>query len=195
MTSPQTAVTAFLGKQYFARGDLGDVVSRLKSLLDHDAEAQALVFSDADGKIIDVDFRSSFDDVSARLPSVPDAQAEKDAPRGRGRPRLGVSAREVTLLPRHWEWLAAQSGGASVALRKLVEVASRQNVEADRKRLSQEAAYRFMSAMAGDEAGFEEASRALFAGNQDDFLKAQSSWPQDIARYTQSLASAALAAS
>ncbi len=71
-------------------------------------------------------------------------------PRGRGRPKLGVVAREVTLLPRHWDWLNAQPGGASVALRKLVEQARRANGDADRARAAREAAYHFMSAMAGD---------------------------------------------
>jgi hypothetical protein len=99
-----------------------------------------------------------------------------------------VVAREVTLLPRHWKWLSQQPGGASVALRKLVEEARRASADKDAVRLSQEAAYRFMSAMAGNLEGFEEASRALFAGNEKDFGTRTESWPEDIRRYVQSLA-------
>ncbi len=64
---------------------------------------------------------------------------QADTRRSRGRPRLGIVAREVTLLPRHWDWLAEQPGGASVALRKLVEAATR-------------------ALFAGDAPGFERAS-------------------------------------
>src|SRR4029079_4156101 len=79
--------------------------------------------------------------------SSPDVETDETAaaePRGRGRPRLGVVAREGTLLPRHWEWLGTQPGGASVVLRKLVEEARRANGDADRTRAARDAAYRFM---------------------------------------------------
>ena len=61
------------------------------------------------------------------LPSHPPAKmpSQLPPPRGPGRPKLGVVAREITLLPRHWDWLAQQTGGASVAIRKLVEEARR----------------------------------------------------------------------
>ena len=84
-------------------------------------------------------------------------------------PKLGVVAREVTLLPRHWQWLGSQPGGASVAIRKLVEAARRANQEVDQRRQTQEAAYHFMSAMAGNLPNFEEASRALFANDRGRF--------------------------
>ena len=93
------------------------------------------------------------------------------APRGPGRPKLGVVAREITLLPRHWDWLAQQKGGASVAIRKLVDEARRVNEDGDRIRLAQEAAYRFMSAMAGNRPHYEEAIRALFAADSASFRK------------------------
>ena len=96
--------------------------------------------------------------------------------------------REVTLLPRHWEWLNAQPGGASVALRKLVEQARRGNQEADRTRRSREAAFRFMSAIAGNEPGFEEASRALFAGDGDAFTHQTEAWPMDVRNFARVLA-------
>ena len=101
-------------------------------------------------------------------------------PRGRGRPKLGVVAREVTLLPRHWDWLAAQPGGASVALRKLVDEARRASGDKDRSAQARDAAYHFMSAMAGNLPQFEEASRALFADDRRRFTGLIADWPADI---------------
>lgn len=109
-------------------------------------------------------------------------------PRPPGRPKLGVVGREVTLLPRHWEWLGRQPGGASVTLRKLVEQARKANYAKDRVRHAQEVAYRFMSAIAGNEPGFEEASRALFAGDCDRFEEHSRSWPPDVRAYAMKLA-------
>jgi hypothetical protein len=117
------------------------------------------------------------------------AAADPPAPvRGPGRPKLGVVAREVTLLPRHWEWLGRQPGGASVALRKLVEDARRANGGKDRIREAREAAYRFMSAMAGNEPGFEEATRALFAGARGAFEANVAGWPHDVKAHARRLA-------
>jgi hypothetical protein len=100
----------------------------------------------------------------------------------------------VTLLPRHWEWLSAQPGGASVALRKLVEEARRANLGRDRVRQAQDSAYRFMFAVAGDRPGFEEATRALFAGDPDRFEQCVDAWPDDIRAHAKQLASAAFGA-
>jgi len=99
-----------------------------------------------------------------------------------------VVGREVTLLPRHWEWLNAQPGSASVTLRKLIDQARRANGSADRVRRAQEAAFRFMSAIAGNERGFEEASRALFAGDRIRFGEQTASWPADVKEYAHTLA-------
>ena len=114
--------------------------------------------------------------------------AAVSAPRGPGRPKLGVVAREVTLLPRHWEWLARQPGGASVAIRKLVEAASRTGEDKDRIRQAQEAAYRFMSVTAGNRPHYEEAIRALFAGDASRFEQRIAEWPDDIRAHTSRLA-------
>jgi uncharacterized protein len=114
--------------------------------------------------------------------------AASSEPRGRGRPKLGVVAREVTLLPRHWEWLNAQPGGASVALRKLVDDARRTSGDRDRERAARDAAYHFMSAMAGNLAHFEEASRALFADDRRRFVEQIASWPTDIREHAVNLA-------
>src|SRR3954463_13738098 len=169
---------AFAGDRCIASGDLGAVARAAKATLDRHKDAQILVFDDDSGPI-DLDLRGSVEDVLARLPEMPEASAVEavaPAPRGPGRPKLGVVAREVTLLPRHWEWLNRQPGGASVALRKLVEEARRANTGRDRVRQSQEACYRFMSAMAGDQPGFEEATRALFTGNRERFDQQTEAW-------------------
>ena len=128
-----------------------------------------------DGRPVDFDLSGGPEAITRRF-SPPEA-----APRGRGRPKLGVVAREVTLLPRHWDWLAGQPGGASVALRKLVEAARRASEGPDLIRAAREAAYRFASAMGGDLPGFEEAMRALFAGDAAGFEARIASWPPDVA--------------
>jgi hypothetical protein len=167
--------TAFVGPMRLAAGPLAEVAIAVMQASRRPASPPIIIFSDATGQPIDLDLRGTERDVIARLPkpaSPPDAEAEEASagPRGRGRPKLGVVAREVTLLPRHWEWLGAQPGGASVALRKLVEEARRTNGDADRVRAARDAAYRFMSVMAGNLAGFEEASRALFADDRRRFV-------------------------
>jgi hypothetical protein len=132
------------------------------------------------------------EDVRQRLAREPSGSAQdqpgQEGPRGPGRPRLGVVAREVTLLPRHWDWLSGQPGGASVALRKLVEEARRANAGKDRVRRSQEAAYRFMSAIAGNLPGFEEAARALFARDPERFADCIRGWPADVQQHLARLA-------
>lgn len=143
-----------------------------------------LVFDDATGRHIDLDLRST----KPIIPTEPPAPPEATEPRGRGRPRLGVIAREVTLLPSHWDWLNSQPGGASVALRKLVEAARRSSGDRDRVRAAQESTYRFISAIAGNLPGFEEASRALFAYDRRRFGDLIAAWPEDIRDYAVRLA-------
>jgi uncharacterized protein len=176
--------TAFVGQQRLASGPLAEVAIAVMNASRRPAVPPIIIFADATGQPIDLDLRGTERDVIARLPQpVPDPEAATDEttePRGRGRPKLGVVAREVTLLPRHWEWLGAQPGGASVALRKLVEEARRANGDLDRTRAAREAVYRFMSVMAGNLAGFEEASRALFADDRRKFVGLIAGWPDDI---------------
>jgi uncharacterized protein len=187
--------TAFDGDRCFASGDLRDVARAAKQALDRDKDASILVFDSQTSGPIDIDFRGSTDDVLARLPDIPRVPAKEDvaksAPRGPGRPKLGVVAREVTLLPRHWEWLAEQRGGASVALRRLVDQARRSGEDKDLIRLAQEAAYRFMSAMAGNKPHYEDAIRALFAGDSARFEKLIAEWPADVRRHAAKLARSA----
>jgi hypothetical protein len=189
MVDDSRTFTAFAGTRHIATGDLASVAARAKALLDQDEGASVLILDDETCRVVEVDFRGTADDVAGRL----EPTSGKPEARGPGRPKLGVVAREVTLLPRHWEWLNAQPGGASVALRKLVEEARRSNEAKDRVRQSQEALYRFMSTLAGDEAGFEEASRALFAGDRNLFEALIRLWPKDLRDHAQRLAGSAFA--
>jgi hypothetical protein len=182
--------TAFEGQRRLATGPIAEVALVIKGATRPNASPIA-IFSDATGRPIDLDLRGSNAEVLARLSAISPAVAEEAAPsepRGRGRPKLGVVAREVTLLPRHWEWLAAQPGGASVALRKLVEEARKANGDRDRHRTARDAAYHFMSAMAGNLPNFEEASRALFADDRHRFTSLIAPWPADIRDHVVKLA-------
>lgn len=185
--------TAFEGSRRIASGDLADVARKVKEVMEDGVQEPVLIFDDATSAVIDVDFRGTVADVVARLAAKAVTavdEAEPETPRRPGRPKLGVVAREVTLLPRHWEWLNGQPGGASVALRKLVDEARKANEGKDRIRSAREAAYRFMSAMAGNEPGFEEASRALFRGNREDFEAQVEPWPLDVREHAKKLAGA-----
>ncbi len=202
-----TPCTAFEGQKCIASGGLGSVARAAKAAIDQTAGSLSalpvLIFDDATSDIIELDWRGSEAEFAVRFdaqyPAIVEMAAEKTgekardgqtpldeaadpgtAPRGPGRPRMGVVPREVTLLPRHWEWLASQPGGASVALRKLVEVARRSSEVKDRVRQASAVGYKFMSTMAGHEPGFEEASRALFAGDQRGVFELISAWPIDV---------------
>jgi uncharacterized protein len=183
-----TRCTAFKGSRRIASGELLEVARRTKEILDRGGVEPVLIFDDVTSEQVELDFRGTPEDVLERLAETRSegeaaslaALPDRDVPRGPGRPKLGVIAREVTLLPRHWDWLNSQPGGASVALRKLVEEARRVNEGRDRVRRMQEAAYRFMSAMAGNLPDFEEATRALFASNQDRLHELIRTWPEDI---------------
>jgi uncharacterized protein len=186
--------TAFMGQRLLAAGPLAEVALAVMNAARRPAAPPIVIFSDSNGRPIDLDLRGTEREIIARLPQpAPNLKiaAEEIAatePRGRGRPKLGVVAREVTLLPRHWEWLGAQPGGASVALRKLVDEARRANGDADRARDARDAAYHFMSVMAGNLAGFEEASRALFADDRRRFVGLVAGWPDDIRDHVVKLA-------
>jgi uncharacterized protein len=175
--------TAFTGMKQIASGDLRLVALKSKAVIDSDDCAQVLIFDDTTADIIEVDFRGTPEEVLRRVARPVEVES-----RGPGRPKLGVVAREVTLLPRHWDWLAGQPGGASVTLRKLVEQARKDNEGKDRLRRAREAAYRFLSAMAGNLPGFEEAARALFAGHRDRFAAIVAPWPQDVREHAVKLA-------
>jgi len=161
---------AFLGTELLAKGELIDVVRDVKAALDQGAEESVALFDAATSRPVRIDFSGTEAQVLQRI-----ARPRSSAP-----PKPGVVAREVTLLPRHWDWLDTQPGGASVALRKLVELAARDARGADARRAARDAAYRFMHELMGDAAGFEEASRALFAGDGDRFAAQVQAWPAAV---------------
>lgn len=174
-------VTAFAGQRVLARGTLPDVALAVKHEVKARPQTAVLVFDDADGKVIDLDLRGSDEDMLKRFGREAGSTAATEGTKpGRGRPKLGVVAREVTLLPRHWDWLATQPGGASQALRRLVDQARTADEGRSARRAATDAAYRFMAAMAGDLPGFEEASRALFAGDEARFRSEAAGWRADI---------------
>ena len=147
---------AFSGFSHLASGTLPEVYSASRDL------PGALIFDEDTGRVVDID---------PRFPPTEDSARP-------GRPKLGVVAREITLLPRHWDWLASQPGGASVALRKLVEEARRD--PKSRIRAARDSLYRFSAALVGNAPGYEEAMRALYAGAKDDFLAHIEAWPEDV---------------
>jgi aminoglycoside phosphotransferase len=181
-------VTAFEGTRRIASGPLASVAPKIQEAMAR-GTGTVLIFDDRTGDQIDVDV--------SRLPTHaedgPDATEpeEPDELRRPGRPRLGVVPREVTLLPRHWEWLGRQPGGASAALRRIVEQARRLNSSEENIRAGREALYRFMTAMAGDAGGYEEAIRALFAGDAARFSALTTVWPTDVRDHIWRLAPAA----
>jgi hypothetical protein len=190
---PEAAYIAFDGDRCIGSGDLREVARSARQVLGRHPQASILIFNRHTSTPVDVDFRGSVDDVLARIPEAPAAEevASVAAPRGPGRPKLGVVAREITLLPRHWDWLAQQKGGASVAIRRLVDDARRSGEDGANVRLAQEAAYRFMSVMAGNRPHYEEAIRALFANDPIRFEKLIAEWPADVRDHAARLAKSA----
>ena len=173
--SNQKTYTAFKGPHVLAQGSLGEASKAALEMQRKEPHASVLVFDDDSGQVVD----------------LVESRPARDSSRGPGRPKLGVIAREVTLLPRHWDWLNEQPGGASVALRKLVEDARRNRAGINRVRAAQESVYKFLSALAGNESGFEEALRALYRGDQKRFDSLIKSWPGDIPAYARRLAAVA----
>jgi len=163
---------AFLGPTNIAHGPLEDVLPVLKRRFDADPGELVLVFCVGTGQQVDFDLRGKLAEVLAR--------AAPPAHKGPGRPRLGVTSREVTLLPQHWDWLEAQPNGASAALRRLVDGAMRANPERERARRIRAATGRILGAIAGNRPGYEEAMRALYAGNTEVLMGLVDSWPRDI---------------
>lgn len=179
----------FLGQRRITAGPLASAVRAARERLDGGVIADLLVFDAATSRAIDIDWRGPADAVVARL--LPGSSSGGLV--ARGRPRLGVVAREITLLPRHWTWLARQPGGASAALRRLIDIASSADEAEDSRRRAQESAHRFLTAMATTLNGFDEALRCLFAGDRRGFQACTASWPEDIRTHGAELAAAAFA--
>ncbi len=184
---------AFEAHRCIAKGNILRVAGEVQRHLDKHPDASILIFDTETSRIVEIDFRGTSEDVIDRLQqlmsseglSVPEAP---EAPRRAGRPKLGVVAREITLLPRHWQWLESQRGGASVALRRLVDEARKSGAGRERIRQAQEIAYRFMNAIAGDLPGFQEALRALYAGSRERFEQEIAPWPRDVRDHARMLA-------
>lgn len=203
MTTSVSTYTVFQGYQRLASGTLPEVTPVYKDALKATTADAVLIFDDQTGRSIDIDLRHSDrslpihnslsvnDGAAVAVQSEAAHEPHKPLSRGRGRPKLGVIAREVTLLPRHWEWLAAQPGGASVALRKLVESARLGSANRDARRHAQERAYHFMLALGGDLPGYEEATRALFAGDLTALEQHIAGWPDDVRLHALKLAATA----
>jgi uncharacterized protein len=203
-TYPSKPSTVFEDHRQLLSGPLIEVALTVKTAIERGSSKTFLVFDDATGRVIDLDLHGSKAEIVERLshpPRLPagryssresqtsqPARDEESESRGRGRPKLGVVAREVTLLPRHWEWLAAQPSGASAALRRLVEEAKRAGAGREQRRIAQEAAYHFMLGIAGDLPGYEEATRALFADDRVKLEQCIARWPKDIRTYALRLA-------
>jgi len=183
-SASESTLTAFAGFRRIAAGPRNEVIALLRARAD---ETPPFVFDDSTGDRLDLDLRKHATPVSEN-------PSDEHATRGVGRPKLGVVAREVTLLPRHWDWLSRQPGGASVALRRLVDEARRVHADRDAERAAREAAYRFMTVIAGNLPGFEEATRALFAGERARFDELVGPWPEDVRLHLHKLAATAWSA-
>lgn len=176
--------TAFSGPYLVATGPLRTVLRSAVNLLRQGEALPMHIFEDDTGRQVEFNLKGTVEEVLDR--EAPETRHE-----GPGRPRLGVVAREVTLLPRHWDWLERQPNGASAALRRLVEQARKADPGRERARLAAEAAHRFMTSMAGNLAGYEEALRALYRGDRRKFERETKAWPADVREHAWRLAAAA----
>lgn len=153
------------------------MLRRTRERLDRgQSDEMLLIFQDQTGKQVDFDLRGSIQDVLDRV-------APKPVRTGPGRPRLGVTSREISLLPRHWEWLETQPNGASATLRRLVDEARKRDSGASQSRAAIDATGRVMTAIAGNLPGFEEAYRALYARDPVKLEQQVRAWPQDVREY------------
>ncbi len=208
METEQTPTyTAFEGDTLLGKGPLTEVILKIKKRMGKADNSPALIFNDATGNTMDFNFQGSEKDVLRRLEVfVGEADGKgKDAKgkdgkgrdgkgkaaeeaAGPGRPKLGVISREVSLLPRQWEWLASQSGGASAVLRRLVDDARKKSGDALTVKQTQERTYKFLSVMAGNLMGYEEAIRALYRKDAKGFATHTEGWPKDVKRHAEMLA-------
>lgn len=182
--SDPTTFTAFAGTKRVATGELRAVLAEIKRRVDA-GEESPLVFDDATGRQADFNYHGTLEEMLER-------EAPSPARAGPGRPKLGVVSREVTLLPRHWEWLEGQPSGSSAALRRLVEEAIKRTPDHERARRATEATDRFMTAVAGDLPGYEEASRALYRRDFEAFAAQVREWPRDVREHVEKLVAQAM---
>jgi hypothetical protein len=160
--------TAFANDLWLATGSREHIIETLRAMPEMARASDLLVFDDRTGRQIDFDLRELSPPATAR-----------------GRPKMGVVSREVTLLPRHWDWLGSQQGGASAALRRLIEQAMRQ---APDSRAGRDAAFQFLTAIAGHREYFEEAIRAIYRDEPKQFEALTASWPPAVRQHAIGLA-------
>lgn len=168
-----TYFTAFAGTTRLVTAPLSEMLRTVKGFLDGEGSQRLLIFDDSRGEQVDFDFSGNLDEVLARV-------IGKEQKRAPGRPRLGVVGREISLLPRHWEWLDRQPQSASATIRRLIDTARKDNPGANEERRRIEAADRFIWVMAGDLSNFEEASRALYSRNWERLQELTRGWPVDV---------------
>lgn len=185
------AYTVFRGGRVLAEGGLEEVIVQTKRLITGEERHGVLIFSNQTGRTFDLDLSGSEKELLHRVRAFLPTVAAEPVAKGPGRPKLGVVAREVSLLPRHWEWLETQQGGASSTLRKLVEQASKAAAGSDQLRQARDRTYQFISVMAGDRAGYEEALRALYKDDREAFAAQMAEWPRDVQLHALRLADAA----
>jgi hypothetical protein len=178
--SPDQLCAAFVGSNLIATGALAEVVHEVKRHHDAHPNDLILIFDHKKSQPIEVDLRGSMEDVFERLEKQQKPIEPKTKVKKPGRPKLGVVSKEVTLLPRHWEWLAQQRGGASITLRRLVGEAMKAADPQAEQRSAQQSTYRLMTAVAGDLPNYEDAIRALFAAEKDDFFNIIADWPEGL---------------
>jgi hypothetical protein len=186
----EATYSAFVGNRLVMRGSLAEVVDGAKEWFDANVTDRIAIFDDATGHSLEIDFRGTHEEVLARLANHPQMTTSGSVPapkRRPGRPKLGVVSREVSLLPRHWEWLGEQRGGASAALRRLVDNARKTGRGAERARKAKEAVHRFMWDLAGDFPCFEDVCRALFASDYGTLYRLIAEWPADVREHVERL--------
>ena len=181
---------AFAGVELLAHGPLAIVAAAARQKAQQGGCDRVVVYRDETGRVVEMDFSKPLEEILAAVEpcdAPPTDSGEGDAQKspGPGRPKLGVVAREVTLLPAHWDWLASQSGGASAVLRRLVVKAMRENRQADQERAVREAAHRFLWDMAGNLPGFEEASRQFYRNDVEQMRQIMGSWPAGVRTYAE----------
>ena len=162
-----TKYTAFEDHRMIVRGDMTAMIAAQRDAIGRGINL--LIYDDETGEVRDVDLRDT-------------------PPPARGRPKMGVKAREVTLLPRHWDWLRRQKGGASAVLRRLVDQEIKATAGARSDHTRQTVTYAFISSIGGDLPDFEEASRRLFANDWMGFATLIAGWPVDVRDYALTLA-------
>jgi len=172
----ESTYSAFAGEELISSGNLNTMLADVKAAFDRDPSTLFLIFEDETGRQVDFDLRGSLEQVQARaVPRPPKT--------GPGRPKLGVTSREISLLPRHWAWLEQQPSGASAALRRLIDDARKLDPDEQRTRQAKEALVRIMSAIAGNLPGYESACRSLYTDDRTEFAELVRNWPKDIHAY------------